>query len=197
MSFEIRSDEVDVEEIMRLIRQRIEEKKRGLYTDDEIRRIAEHRLEAVLDAHEFASDLLADFDGETRRWEFQFPADAIYRSSRGFAGQLLERIRGLLKPIQKLFWNPNVMIAAISRLADINRERNDLHVCYVHLLHNFALETTRLNLEVQALKNRVLELHGRLEQQVRREKTLEDMVVYRAEPATPPGADTPGGEQSA
>jgi hypothetical protein len=42
-----------------------------------------------------------------------------------------------------------------------------------------AVEMTELNLEVQDLKNRVLQLQGRLEMQVRREKTLEEMVVYR------------------
>jgi hypothetical protein len=40
---------------------------------------------------------------------------------------------------------------------------------------------TKLNLEVQDLKNRVLQLQGRLELQVRREKTLEEMVVYRSD----------------
>ena len=44
---------------MRAIRKRIEEKRQGLYSDDEIREIAEHRLDAVLDAHEFNSDFIA------------------------------------------------------------------------------------------------------------------------------------------
>ncbi len=68
------------------------------------------------------------------------------------------------------------MISALSRQADLNGY-------YVHLLHNLAVEVTKLNLELQDLKNRNLQLQGRLEQLVRREKTLEDMVVYRdAEP---------------
>ena len=61
MTFEIKSGDVDVDAIMRMIRKRIEEKKQGLYTDEEIREIAEHRLDAVLDAHEFNSDFIADF----------------------------------------------------------------------------------------------------------------------------------------
>jgi hypothetical protein len=44
------------------------------------------------------------------------------------------------------------------------------------------LEVTRLNLEIQDLKNRNLQLQGRVEFLARREKTLEDMVVYREEP---------------
>ena len=40
MTIEIRSDDVDVDAIMRAIRQRIEEKKQGLYTEEELEQIA-------------------------------------------------------------------------------------------------------------------------------------------------------------
>jgi hypothetical protein len=172
MSFEIRSGEVNVEEIMRSIRRRIEEKKQGLYTEEEIRELAEHRLDAVLDAHEFNSDFISDFRSEQGRWNFRFGPETIYRSSRGAVGGLLEALRRTLRPVQKLFWNPNPMIAALSRQSDLN-------AYYVQVLHNFAVEVTKLNLEIQDLKNRILELQGRLEFQERREKTLEGMVVYR------------------
>ena len=49
----------------------------------------------------------------------------------------------------------------------------------MHLLHNLSVEITKLNLEVQDLKNRNLQLQGRLELLARREKTLESMVVFR------------------
>jgi hypothetical protein len=189
MSFEIKADGVDVEKIMREIRARIEEKRRGLYTDDEIREIAEHRLDAVLDAHEFNSDFVADFRSEPARWNFQFGPQTLYRSSRGVVGQLLEKTRALLRPVQKLFWNPNPMISALSRQSDLN-------AYYVHLLHNLAVEVTKLNLEVQDLKNRLLQLQGQLEFQKRREKTLEEMVVFRegtTEGAPPQGSGGTGG----
>ena len=57
---------------MAAIRKRIEEKRKGLYTDEEIREIAEHRLDAVLDAHEFNSDFVSDFRAEPARWNFLF-----------------------------------------------------------------------------------------------------------------------------
>src|SRR4029079_17813303 len=107
--------------------------------------------------------------------------DEVYRSSRGALGRALEAIRRLLRPVQKLFWNPNPMIAALSRQSDLN-------AYYVHLLHNLAVEVTKLNLEVQDLKNRNLQLQGRLEFQVRREKTLEQMVVYREDAVAKPGS---------
>jgi hypothetical protein len=174
MSFEIRSDQVDVEAIMAGIRRRIEEKRRGLYTDEELREIAEHRLDAVLDAHEWNADFAAEFRARAGRWNYQFHPETLYRSSRGAVGQLLESVRRLLKPVQKLFWNPNPMIAALSRQSDLNEY-------YVHLLTALATEVTKLNLELVDLKNRHLQLKGQLEQLQRREKTLEDMVVYRDE----------------
>jgi hypothetical protein len=178
MSFEIRSEDVDVEAIMRSIRKRIEEKKSGLYSDDEIREIAERRLDAVLDAHEFQPDFIADFRSEPARWNYEFDHETLYRSSRGAVGRLLRTLRGALRPLQKLFWNPNPMISALSRQSELNRY-------YVHLLHNLALELTRLNLELQELKNRNLQLQGRLELLARREKTLEEMVAYRDEAPAP------------
>jgi len=184
MSFEIKAEDVDVEAIMRSIRKRIEEKKQGLYTDEELRDIAERRLDAVLDAHEFNSDFIADFRSQQGGWNFQFGPQTLYRSSRGAVGQILETVRRLLRPLQKLFWNPNPMISALSRQSDLNSY-------YVHLLHNLALELTKLNLEVQDLKNRNLQLQGRLDMLARREKTLEDMVVYRED--AEPGPKTPTG----
>jgi hypothetical protein len=188
MTFEIRSEDVDVEEIMRSIRKRIEEKRRGLYTEEEIQEIATHRLDAVLDAHEFNSDFIKDFRSDPSRWNFSFDALTVYRSSRGVVGQALAFLRRILRPVQKLFWNPNPMISALSRQGDLN-------AYYVHLLHNLAVEVTKLNLEVQDLKNRVLQLQGRLEFQARREKTLEDMVVFRDDgPASGSGDDGPSGD---
>jgi hypothetical protein len=186
VTFEIKSEDVDVDAIMRSIRKRIEEKKQGLYTDEEIREIAEHRLDAVLDAHEFNSDFIADFRSQPGRWNYHFGPETIYRSSRGGVGGVLEAIRRVLRPLQKLVWNPNPMIAALSRQSDLN-------TYYVHLLHNLAVEITKLNLEVQDLKNRNLQLQGRLEFQARREKTLEEMVVYRDDSGAKPGGGKAGG----
>jgi hypothetical protein len=179
MNEAIKADDINVDEIMRMVRKRIEEKRQTLYTDEEIRAIAEHRLDAVLDAHEFNSDFIADFRAENARWNYQFGPETLFRSSRGFVGRALETSRRVLRPLQKLFWNPNPLISALSRQSDLN-------AYYVHLLHNMAVEMTKLNLEVQDLKNRVLQLQGRLELQVRREKTLEEMVVYRDDAGAPP-----------
>jgi hypothetical protein len=123
----------------------------------------------VLDAHEFRSRLLAELLADRERWSFAFGPEHVYGSSRGGAGRLLEKVRRLLNPVQKLFWNPTPMISALSRQADLNQT-------YVHLIHNLAEELTRVNLDVQDLRNRVLQLQGRLELHARREKALEALL---------------------
>src|SRR5262249_37772636 len=128
MTFEIGGD-VDVDKIMAEIRARLEEKKKGLYTEAEIREIAERRLDAVLEAKDLRSDLVQDFRAAPERWNYAFETETIYRSSRGLVGRALETLRGILKPVQKLFWNPNPMITALSRQSDLNKY-------YVHLFHN-------------------------------------------------------------
>jgi len=185
MSFRIASKDVDVDALMRQIRETIAEKKRGLYTEDELREIAERPLEPVLDAHDFKSTLLPELMSGPERWNFAFGPDTLYRSSRGAWGRALQVVRRLLRPVQKLFWNPTPLISALSRQSDLNGT-------YVHLLHNLAVEATRQNLEIQDLKNRLLQLQGRLELQARREKALESLLLERgaASPRSREGGGT-------
>jgi hypothetical protein len=179
LTFEIRAQGVDVERVLREVRETIEEKKRaGLLTDEEVREVATHPLHPVLQPHDLKSALLSELLENPSRWNYAFEADTLYRSSRGASGRALEAIRRALRPVQKLFWNPTPMIAALSRQKDINST-------YAHLVHNLVLEVTRLNLEIVDLKSRTLQLQGRLDFQARREKMLESMAL---------GPTAPGGE---
>lgn len=175
MSIEIESKDVDVREIMAGIRERIAEKKRGLYTDEEIREIAERRLDAVLESGHFNPDFLREFKHKAEVWNYRFDAEAIYRTSRGGAGSLLGKLRGLLKPVQKLFWNPTPMIAALSRQSDLN-------LYTAQMLHNLTLELTKLNLEVQELRARLRQTDAALDELKKRERALEALAVLKEEP---------------
>jgi hypothetical protein len=84
--------------------------------------------------------------------------------------------------VQKLFWNSTPLIAALSRQSDLNRT-------YVHLLHNMALALTRQDLEIHDLKNRLLQLQGRLELQARREKSLETLLLEKGPDRREGGGD--------
>jgi len=170
MSFEIKGEGVDVERLRREIRARIDEKRGRLYTEDEVREIAERSLEGVLEAGELRADLIDEFRARDGQWNYSFDSETLYRSSPGPVGRVLAALRRVLRPVQKLFWNPSPMISALSRQSDLNRYS-------VHLLHNLVLELTRLSLQVQELRSRNLQLTGRLELLARREKTLEEMVA--------------------
>lgn len=172
MSIEIESKDVDVRRIMAEIRERIAEKKRGLYTDEEIREIAERKLEAVLEARQFNPDFLKDFKTKSEVWNYSFNPETIYKTSRGGVGGLLGGLRKALKPIQKLFWNPTPMIAALSRQSDLN-------LYTVQMLHNLTLELTRLNLEVQELRARLQQTDASLEELRKRERALESLAVLK------------------
>ena len=174
MSFEIKAEGVDVERLLAEVQRRVAERRGVLYTEEELRYIAERPLEGVVQPHEVRADLLEEFRGRDSSWNYTFDASTLFRSSHGLPGRLIEAARRALRPIQKLFWNPNPMIAALSRQSDLNRFS-------VHLLHNLVLEVTRLSLEVRELRSRNLELEARLSALARRERTLEGMVVYREE----------------
>ncbi len=174
MTFRIEDGAVDVEQVMRDLRARIAEKKRsGLLTDAEVREIEDHPLHPVLEPHDLKSGLLGEVLEAPSRWNFAFDAETIYRSSRGSA---LETIRRLLRPVQKLFWNPTPVIAALSRQVEINAAN-------AHVLHNLTLELTRLSLEVQDLKQRALQMEARTDFQARRNKTLEELVLEGRRPS--------------
>lgn len=170
MSFEIKADGVDVEGLRRTIREALETKTGDFISEGELEALSERELDAVLRGGELRGTLLEELQERDDQWNYSFDPETVYRSSRGVVGQALERIRRLLRPIQKLFWNPNPMISALSRQSDLNRYSS-------HLLHNLVLELTRLNLEVQELRSRNLQLTGRVEMLSRRARTLEGMVL--------------------
>jgi hypothetical protein len=171
-TFSAKGTDIDVEAIMANIRRRIEEKRKGLYTEDEVREIAEMKLDAILDANEFNSDFVAAFRARDEKWNYRFDPETIYASSHAGGGGLIRAARRLLNPVLKLLFNPNPIISALSRQADLNRY-------YVLLLHNMAQELTRANLELTNLKARLRTLGIRVDFQGKREKTMEQVVFER------------------
>ena len=152
--FNIRSDAVDVEQIMEQIRARLREKRGVDYTEDQIRELASVKLDRFLDPRNVRSDLLEHYrkqrgaspDSESLEAAEPFAPvavppfepDDVYRSSRGGIGGILRGIRRLLRPVLKLFINPGPMLEAVralsvhadstgrtlSRALAVNQERN-------------------------------------------------------------------------
>ncbi len=188
--FNIRSDSVDVEQIMQQIRSRIREKRGVDYTEEQVQELATVRLEKFLDPRNLRSDLLEQFRRsrpapEAAEPAYTFEDHTIFDSHRGF----LRFTRGLLKPILKLFFNPNPIILALHRQAQLNaehqRDRAAWNALYYEVLHNLVLETTRTSIEVKNLKMRLESLTSRLDFSERRVRALEGVVQYRPEAVRP------------
>src|SRR5688572_32107989 len=96
--FTVRSDNVDVEQIMRQIRARIREKRGVDYTEEEIRELANVKLEKFLDPRGVRSDLLEQF---RRKREASLPPNYAFEDTTLFDTHrpVLRFIRRLLKPI--------------------------------------------------------------------------------------------------
>jgi hypothetical protein len=186
--FSVRSDNVDVEQIMRQIRSRIREKRGVDYTEEEIRELANVKLEKFLDPRGVRSDLLDQFRRSKAAMpppqNFAFEESTLFETHRG----VIKWIRKLLNPILKLFFNPNPLIQALhiqSELNTRNAKREELDALHYEVLHNLVLELTRLGIEVKNLKMRVESMSSRLDFDERRARALEGVVMYRAGAAVP------------
>ena len=198
--FTVRSDNVDVEQIMRQIRGRIRDKRGVDYTEEEIRELANVKLEKFLDPRGVKSGLLEEFQraraASTAPRNFAFGDETLYETHRGF----IRWIRKLLNPLLKLFFNPNPLIQALHIQADLNATREKHDALTYELVHNLVLELTRLGIEVKNLKMRVESMSSRLDFDERRARALEGVVMYRpgaAVPLQPPAAGEPRSPESA
>ncbi|HEY7447278.1 MAG TPA: hypothetical protein VH702_03960 [Vicinamibacterales bacterium] len=184
--FNIRTDAVDVEQIMRQIRARIREKRGVDYTEEQIQELASVKLEKFLDPKGVRSDLVEQFrrqrSGGPPPPTYAFEENTLFDSSRA----PVRFIRRMLKPILKLFFNPTTLTDVLHRQATINQiylqrtdNRDELDALYYEVIHNLVLETTRLGIEVKNLKMRVESLSSRLDFDERRARALEGVVQYR------------------
>jgi hypothetical protein len=183
--FQVRSDAVDVEHIMRQIRQRIKEKRGVDYTEEELKTLASVKLEKFLDPSGVRSDLVQQFrqSHAEEPWpNFVFEDTTLYATHRG----LLRGIRRLLNPLLKLFFNPAVLVDALHIQSQINRRiiegqvrQRALDDLRYEVMHNLVLELTRTSIEVKNLRMRLDATAGRLDFDERRQRAFEGVVEYK------------------
>lgn len=204
--FNIRTDAVDVEQIMRQIRARIQSKRGVDYTEEQIQELANVKLERFLNPRGVRSDLVEQFKRarDHRPAPFQpeqYTVDAndLYGSSRGF----VRFLRKLLHPILKVLLNTNRLVQVLHQQSQLNvlyeqqfhqmrdrsQQRDDVDVLYYELVHNLVLELTRVGIENRNLKMRLESLSSRLDFDERRTRALEGVVQYR--PGTGPSREPP------
>ncbi len=184
--FNIRTDSVDVEQIMRQIRARIKEKRGVDYTEQQIQELANVKLERFLDPKGVRSDLVEQFKRSRGTSpeppNYGFEDTTLYETHRG----ILRFFRKLLHPFLKLLFNPNPIVHVLHMQGQINninaqqfRVREELDALYYEVIHNLVLEVTRLGIENKNLKMRVESLNSRMDFDERRARALEGVVQYK------------------
>ena len=188
--FNVRSDSVNVEQIMEQIRARIREKRGVEYTEAQIQELATARLEKFIDPQNVRSDLLTEFHRVRTASDAPSPSEDVIDESVLFETHRpwLRSLRTLLRPILKLFLNTKAL-AALSLRAKAEVSRRSRDQLTFELLHNMVVEMTRLSLEVKNLTMRVESMQSRLEFNERRARALESVVVYKP-------SDTPAVENA-
>jgi len=182
----VRPETIDVEQIMQQLRARIRERRGADYTEPELQQLAAARLDRLLDprgqrakpAEQFLRQRTPDPEIPT----YEFEDNTIFATHRG----LLSGLRTLLKPILKLFVNPDPISRALHLQARINAEfqrrfqqRAERDPLIEDVIRGLVIEVTRASLEVQSLKLRLESLSTRLDFDERRARSRET-------PATPP-----------
>ena len=118
----VRSDAVDVEQIMRQIRARIREKRGADYTEAELQQLANVKLEKFLDPRGVRSDLVEQFRAQRTVSpappNYEFEETTLYETHRG----VLRALRKLLRPLLKLFFNPDTITTALHVQAQVNTQ---------------------------------------------------------------------------
>jgi hypothetical protein len=148
----VKSDSVDVEQIMKQIRSRIREKRGSDYTEGELQQLASAKFEQFADPSGLRSDLLEQF---RKRGD----EPSTYHRHRGVRRLLLMMVHPVLKRVQKQV------------MSDLN--------LYFEIIHNLVIEVTKLGVENHNLKMKVESLSSRLDFDERRGRALEGAVQHR------------------
>ena len=225
--FDTRTDSVDVTRIMERIRRGIREQRGGDDSERQARELAEVTLERCLEPRRTRSDLVDhnrrltppgrfDRDGQGRSLapeSFEFDENTVYvSSSGGTMGKLIYLIRKLLNPILRLFFNPDPIILAMVRQAEINSRlldlldrvnaefertgkkfvaREELDALNYEVTSNLVTEMTRLAVDMKNHRMLVESVAGRLDFEERRAQALDSTTQARS---TPPAGEAEGAE---
>jgi hypothetical protein len=170
--FNIRTDAVDVEQIMRQIRARIQAKRGVDYTEEQIQELANVKLERFLDPKGVRSDLVEQFKRARDRklepfepQQYAVDANDLYGSSKA----PVRLLRALFRPILKMLLNANRLVQVLHQQTELNKvyekqfhvlreknqQRDEVDTLYYELVHNLVLELTRVGIENRTLKMRL------------------------------------------
>ena len=172
--FNVKSDAVDVDEIMKQIRTRIREKRGVDYTEADLQHLANIKMEQFLDPRKLRSDLVEQFKRQRAASPAPSSPDAAPQVETG--GPLKRMVRKAVKRVVRTAVNPQDTIDTMNAEFRRREER------YSEILHNLVIELTRLGIEVHNLRMHVESLSSRLDFDERRGRALESVVQYKSAP---------------
>ena len=166
-AFDFGDQPVDVVQIMKEIRESIQEKReQGIYTDEEIQDLSAVKLRSFADETDIDSELLERLLAPNNNWNIS--TDYSIRSHRsGGAAGLILLAKKMVRPFVRLYTDH-----ILNRQAQLN-------LYFAHLLHNSIRELTRLQIELTSTRNRLDVIEREKDMMVKRQRTLEGMVEFR------------------
>ena len=205
-----KADTINVDQIVREIKARIAQRHGIDLSSSQIQELAARRLEAILDPRTLKPSLLdqlrqsagapAAIAPVEPAPAYEFQDHTIFDTHNG----LLRALRNLLKPILKLFFNPNPISHALNAQARLNKEaagrelerertQSEWNALHYTLVQRLVTEIARTSIEMQSLALRVESLSTRVDHYERRVRELEQ----GAQPAGPQPQSSPGTSVSA
>jgi hypothetical protein len=206
-------DHVDIDQVMREIRARIDKGSGIDLTNQQIQELAAQRLEAILDPRTVKPALL-----DQLRRGAAAPAEspaaavttlnveehALYDSANGF----IRFMRRLLRPLLALFIDPAPLVAALKTQSTVNEEaqareaardrrQTEWNALQFDLLQRMVTETARVSIEMQSLALQVESLAAKVDFNERRVRGMENTAHQTRpagrshEPVSPPQVSVP------
>ena len=186
--------DIDLQKLEEEIRNEIEEKRKKLFSDEELEELHNLELKVVTNPDRVRTYFLKELEFEKPDLKF-FKTDYnidlntfVYSSNSGF----LMKLRGWFQPFFRLYGNID---ALIHKQAMFNREQTNFNSAiarimekpfhYIRVLHTLinyqVAELTKLSLQQQMLKSQVEALAYDVDQLRKRERVLEKMAVLKEE----------------
>jgi len=194
---------------MREIRARIAQQEVVQLSHQQIDDLAARRLEYILDPRamkpEFLDLLRRSADETLERQEKRLPAEPVYVFEEATLYDshrtIVRVIRKILNPLLKLFFNPNPLIQALHRQAQLNveaaerdamrdRRQAEWNALHYRIVQRMVAEVSRLSLEMQALSTRIESLGARVDFSDRRVRAMEG-TMHQLRPGGRPQEATP------
>lgn len=181
---------IDVKKLEEEIRKEIEEKRKRLFTDEELDELQKLELNITPNAERIRTYFLKELEFDKldlKFYESEFNIDLntfVYSSNSPF----LMKLRNWFRPFFRLYGNID---ALIHKQAVFNQEQKEItsaiagalekpfhYIRTLHTLQNYLVaELTKLSLQQQTLKSQVDALAYDLDQLRKRERMLEKMAV--------------------